>query len=92
MNIKLQTEQNLEFLSLKGGCTGSSESTHVKIPHSYLSRMRESFVQNAHGDLSSRVHRLQYLFASWGCNAFGVVYKVFVSKITFKQYLSGTLS
>ena len=27
------TEQHLEFLSLKGGCTGSSESTLVKIPH-----------------------------------------------------------
>ena len=27
------TEHHLEFLSLKGGCTGSSESKHVKIPH-----------------------------------------------------------
>ena len=26
MSVKLQTEHNLEFLSLKGGCTGSSES------------------------------------------------------------------
>ena len=33
MNIKLLVEHNLEFLSLKGGCTGSSESTHVKMPH-----------------------------------------------------------
>ena len=30
MNIKLLTEHHLEFLSLKGGCTGSSESTLVK--------------------------------------------------------------
>ena len=29
----LQTEQLLEFLSVKGGCTGSSESTLVKMPH-----------------------------------------------------------
>ena len=28
--IKLLTD-HLEFLSLKGGCTGSSESTHVKM-------------------------------------------------------------
>ena len=33
MNIKLLTDHHLGFLSLKGGCTGSSESTNVKIPH-----------------------------------------------------------
>ena len=32
MNIKLLTVQHLEFLSLKGGYTGSSESTLVKMP------------------------------------------------------------
>ena len=31
------TENHLEFLSLKGGCTGSSESTHVKMPHCWKS-------------------------------------------------------
>ena len=30
MIVKLLTEHHLEFLSLKGGCTGSSESTHVE--------------------------------------------------------------
>ena len=33
LNIKLLTEHNLEFLSLKGDYTGSSESIHVKMPH-----------------------------------------------------------
>ena len=33
MTVKLLTEYNLEFLSLQGGCTGSSESTLVKMPH-----------------------------------------------------------
>ena len=33
MSLKLLTEHHLEFLSLKGGCTGSSESTLVKMPH-----------------------------------------------------------
>ena len=33
MSVKLLTEHQLEFLSLKGGCTGCSESTHVKMPH-----------------------------------------------------------
>ena len=30
MTVKLLPEQHLEFLSLNGGCTGSSESTLVK--------------------------------------------------------------
>ena len=37
MNIKLLTEYHLEFLSLKGGFTGSSESTLVKMPHCWKS-------------------------------------------------------
>ena len=32
MSVKLLTEHHLKFLSLKGGCTGSSESTLVKMP------------------------------------------------------------
>ena len=32
MIVKLLTEHYLEFLSLKGGCTGSSEFIHVKMP------------------------------------------------------------
>ena len=31
MSVKLLTEHLLEVLSLKGGCTGSSESTLVKM-------------------------------------------------------------
>ena len=31
MIVKLLTEHHLELLSLKGGCTGSSESTLVKM-------------------------------------------------------------
>ena len=33
MIVKLLTEHHLEFLSFKGGGRGSSESTHVKMPH-----------------------------------------------------------
>ena len=33
MNIKLLTEHHLELLSSIGGCTGSSESTLLKMPH-----------------------------------------------------------
>ena len=37
MIVKLLTEHHLEFLRLKGGCTGSSESRLVKIPHCWKS-------------------------------------------------------
>ena len=43
MNIKLFAEHHLEFLSLKGGCTGSSESTLVKIPHCWKSHVPAQF-------------------------------------------------
>ena len=33
MTVKLLTEHHLKFLSLKRVCTGSSESTLVKMPH-----------------------------------------------------------
>ena len=33
MTVKLLTEHHLESLSLKGGCTGLSESTLVQMPH-----------------------------------------------------------
>ena len=39
MIVKLLTEHHLEFLSLKGGCTGSSESTLVKMPHCWKSHV-----------------------------------------------------
>ena len=39
MIVKLQTEHYLEFLSLKGGCTGSSESTLVKMSHCWKSHV-----------------------------------------------------
>ena len=37
--VKLLTEHHLEFLSLKGGCTGSSESTLVNLPHFWKSHV-----------------------------------------------------
>ena len=38
MIVKLLTEHHLEFLSLKGGCTGSSESPLVKMSNCWKSR------------------------------------------------------
>ena len=37
LTVKLLAEQHLEFLSLKGGCTDSSVSTLVKMPHFWKS-------------------------------------------------------
>ena len=41
--LKLLNEHHLEFLSLKGGCTGSSESTLVKMPHFWKSCVTAQF-------------------------------------------------
>ena len=39
MTVKLLAEHHLEFLSLKRGYTGPSESTLVKMPHYWKSRV-----------------------------------------------------
>ena len=43
MRVKLLTEHHLEFLSLKGGCTGSCESTHVKMSNCWKSHATAHF-------------------------------------------------
>ena len=40
MILRLLAKHHLEFLSLKGGCTGSSESTLVKLPHCWKSHVK----------------------------------------------------
>ena len=39
ITVKLLNEHHFEFLSLKGGYTGSSESTHVSMPHCWKSHV-----------------------------------------------------
>ena len=39
MSVKLLTEHNLKLLRFTGGCTGSSESTFVKILHCWKSHV-----------------------------------------------------
>ena len=43
MIVKLLTEHHLEFLSLKGCCTGSSESTLVKMSNCWKSHVTAQF-------------------------------------------------
>ena len=45
MSVKLLAEHHLEFLSLKRGYTGSSESTLVKIPHCWKSHDTAQVIQ-----------------------------------------------
>ena len=47
MSVKLLTEHHLEFLSLKGGCTGLSESIHVKLPHCLKSHVMAHIIFNS---------------------------------------------
>ena len=64
MNVKLLTEQHLEFLSLKEGCTGSPESTLVKIPHGWKSRVAAHISNIGHYMVTnpeSRVSRVDAL-------------------------------
>ena len=43
MIVKLLAEHHLKFLSLTEGCRGSSESTHVKMPHYWKSHATAQF-------------------------------------------------
>ena len=44
MSVKLLTEHHLEFLSLKGGCTGPSGSTLIKMPHCWKSHVAAQLI------------------------------------------------
>ena len=44
MIVKLLTEHHFEFLSLKGGYTGWSESTLVKMSHCWKSHALAQFI------------------------------------------------
>ena len=56
MIVKLLNEHHLEFLGLKGGCRGSSESTLVKMSNCWKSQAlaQLSFVQQDIGSLFDR--------------------------------------
>ena len=46
MTVRLLIEQYFEFVSLKGGCRGSSESTYVKMPHCWKSHALAHFLDS----------------------------------------------
>ena len=52
MIVKLLTEHHLEFLSLKGGCTGLSEYSLVKISNCWKSHVTAHFMRDLYGDVT----------------------------------------
>ena len=54
MTLRLLTEHHLEFLSLKGGCTGSLESTLAKIPNCWKSHVMVHLYISTETDTSER--------------------------------------
>ena len=59
MIVKLLTEHHFEFLTLKGGCRGSSESTLVKMAYCWKSHVRARIIGLRHDErLRSRKGQL----------------------------------
>ena len=58
MIIKLMAEHHLEFLSLKGGCRGSSESTLVKMSNCWKSHVVAQI---------GNYHRVKENITEWMC-------------------------
>ena len=73
MIVKLLTEHHLEFLSLTGGCRGSSESTLVKMSNCWKSHATAQlyYVKFAKSERLSHSYELQlvsvffFLVKSW---------------------------
>ena len=63
MIVKLLTKHHLEFLSLKGGCTGSSESTLVKMPHCWESHVAAQI--DPHKKQMTQLMKFCYLSYIW---------------------------
>ena len=67
MNIKLLAEHHLEILSLTEGCTGSSESIHVKMPHCWKSHVvAQMWARGLNFDLGLHRHRFVVCACSKG--------------------------
>ena len=74
MIVKLLTEHYLEFLSLTGGCTCSSESTHVEMPHCWKSHALAQ-IQKESGTFKIYTRPVSCLFEQMGISFFEVASK-----------------
>ena len=69
MSVKLLTEHRLEFVSLKGGCTGSSESTLVKMQICVTAQCFEPMraIRWVHSYLKEKENSDNYHKSSFSC-------------------------
>ena len=69
MSVKLLTEHRLEFVSLKGGCTGSSESTLVKMQICVTAQCFEPMrtIRWVHSYFKNRKNSDNYHKSSFSC-------------------------
>ena len=95
MNINLLTEYHLEFLSLKGGCTGSSESIHVKMPHCWKSHVTTQLclivihVMNIKvSQLKERISRLRLTVITPDCKDTIEIYLTPTFAVLLAEYFS----
>ena len=77
MTVRLLTKQYFEFLSLTGGCTGLSESIHVKMPHCWKSRRGSNHSTGLIIMLFDKCLFMLYILARWICNPASVECKYF---------------
>ena len=94
MNIKLLTEHHLEFLSLKGGCTGLSEYTLVKMLHCWKSHVMAQILASSKFSRGSLISvdgqvdmRTLEGSHSYDTSHFMSLYHQVVHKQRFKVYL-----
>ena len=63
MSVELLTDHHLEFLSLKRGCTGLSESKLVKMPHCLKSHVKAHLFITIFGKKNLKTfENLHYIF------------------------------
>ena len=76
MTLRLLPEHPLELLSLKGGCTCSSDSTVVKMPHCWKSPIMAQLYQ---ADLLAPDGDAYCIFVTFLCGILGQVWYLIVS-------------
>ena len=88
LSVKLLTEHLLEVLSLKGGCTGSSESTLVKMSNCWkLHAMAQIssiiFIEN----LVNNIKFVVYCSQDWYFNVTSVCWVIFMLLLLSADFL-----
>ena len=64
MSVKLLTEHHLRFLSLKGGCRGSSESTLDKVSNCWKSHVTAQYNIGDEHWKKSKLLNLYYILSN----------------------------